>query len=509
MVDRRGDADRAAWTLVLVAAALLALDFSIGLVSPRSRPATGPQRALDAVAEHEPLPSPLVAPRSPRANGVNPSARVSPAKETTWKAGDAGHEQDARGPASDNHAPELAMLEIRVTRAGRAEPGAAIEIVHEPSAPGPEGSASPALHASDEDGLLKLQLAPGSVRAVAWSTDACALPASAALATAAPARIELALEPAFPVAGRVIDAVTGAPLAGATVALWTFAERDTVTTAADGSFLHPRFPGRAPAQQIAARATGHGVSACYLRIAADGRWKIAARTAGEQSLQGSGTPWVELALVPELRVRGRAVDAGGRPLAGARVSAEGFYHVRPSVASRDRAVGTSAADGLFELAGLRSDIGHSLLIEALGCAHELLELESDATELDLGTLVLAREVVLAGAAVDYDGRPLAGVEVVLRTEPAATPAERPGTLDVPARIQGRELRVTTSTDGTFLFEHLAPRPVTLTLEHPDGARAELELAPRPDGTFESPCLTLSSAPLFLAERTAANADGEN
>jgi hypothetical protein len=490
MVARRGERrDRAAWTLVLVAAALLTLDLSIGLVSPRSRSAAEPPSAQHDTAEHEPPPSPLVPPRPPRADG-KPSARAPSAKEPAWKAEDAGREPNAARPASIQPAPELAVLEVRVTRAGRSEPGAAIELVLEPL--GAPGNAAPAplLHVSDEHGSLRLELAPGTVRAVAWSLDACALPASATLDARVPAHVELELAPAHVVAGRVLDAATGTPIAGATVALWTFAERDTVTTGPDGTFRHPRFPALAPSQQIAARAAGYGPAVRYLRIAEDGSWKLPAPAPGEASLKGTGTPWVELALAPELVVRGSVLDEQGRPLAHARISAEGFYHVLPSVAARDLAATTSDAAGRFELAGLRSDIGHSLLIEAAGCAHELVELPGDATEHALAPLVLARETVLAGAAIDADGLPLAGVEVVLRTEPAALPALRPGTLDVPARVQGRELRVTTTAEGTFLFEHLAPRPVTLTIEHASGARAELELTPRPDGTFESPCLTL-------------------
>jgi hypothetical protein len=491
--------DRAAWTLVLVAAALLTLDLSIGLVSPRSRKAAEPPGVNDDTAEHEPPPSPLVPPRPPRADESESSARVPSAKGSARKAEDAGRERGARGPASAQPAPELAVLEVRVTRAGRSEPGAALELVHEPRSKEEGATTAPQLFVSDEQGSLRLELAPGTVRAVAWSRDACALPASATLDALVPAQLELELEPAHAVAGRVLDAATGAPIAGATVALWTFAERDTVTTGADGTFHHPRFPARAPSQQIAARAAGYGASARYLRIAEDGSWKLPAPSPGEASLKGTGTPWVELGLVPELVVRGSVVDEQGRPLADARISAEGFYHVLPSVAARDLALATSDAAGHFELAGLRSDIGHSLLIEAAGCAHELVELAGDATEHALAPLVLARETVLAGAAIDADGLPLAGVEVVLRTEPAPLPVQRPGSLDVPARVQGRELRVTTTAEGTFLFEHLAPRPVTITIEHAGGARAELELVPRPDGSFESPCLTLMPATVALAD----------
>jgi len=485
MIARRGEqSDRSARTLVLVVAAVLALLPTLGLVSPRSRSAAEPPSEKHLSAGHEPSPSPLVAPRPPHADTP---ARVQSAKESARRAEDAGRELDSARPASDQPA-ELASLEIRVTRDGRAEPGAAIELVHESSTEG--ASTSPGVRVTDERGLLRVEFAPGTVRAVAWSSDACALPASTRLEPGVLARLELELEPAFPVTGRVIDAASGAPIAGATVALWTFAEGDTVTTAADGSFRHPRFPGRAPSQQIAARASGYGAAARYLRIAEDGSWKLPAVAAGAESVRGTGTPWVELALVPELRVRGRVVDPDGQPLAGARISAEGFYHVLPSVAARDLVDTASDESGSFELAGLRSDIGHSLLIEAGGCAHELLELEGGQSVIELATLALSRETVLAGVAIDADGVPLAGIEVVLRTEPAPLPAERPGALDVAARVQGRELRATTTAEGTFVFEHLAPKAVTLTLEHASGARVELALLPRADGTFESPCLTL-------------------
>ena len=68
-------------------------------------------------------------------------------------------------------------------------PGATIELVHEPRTAEEGARAAPVLHASDEQGLLRLELAPGTVRAVAWSTDACALPASAKLDPLARTRV--------------------------------------------------------------------------------------------------------------------------------------------------------------------------------------------------------------------------------------------------------------------------------------------------------------------------------
>lgn len=489
---------RTAWAIALAAAAVLALVSSIGVVTPRSRNAVEPPSGI-LDPEPELAPSPLVAPRPPRRDGLASSSRVSGAEESAWRAVDAGGGTEIPPPASAPLAPELVPLEIHVTRAGRPAPGAAIELLHEPRTPVSGTDPSPVLHAADEQGLLRLALAPGKARAAAWLADACARPASTALEPGAPAVLELELEEALPVAGRVIDARTGAPVAGASVAFWTFAERDAVRTGADGTFLHPRFPSGAPSQQIAAHAEGYGVGVRYLRVPDERSWKLFAAAPGEESLSGSGTPWIELALVPEVLVRGRVTDADGRPLAGARVSAEGFFHAMASVAARDGAATTSDPLGAFVLAGLRSDIGHSLLVEAPGFAHELRELAGGQLELDLDTIVLARETILAGAAIDEHGFPLADVEVVLRLEGGELPGPEGGALDVPARLQGVERRVRTSPEGAFLFEHLAARPLSLWVES-DGARAELTLEPLADGRFESPLLVLTSRPLALAER---------
>ncbi len=488
---------RSTRTLVLITAAFLVLAPTFGLISPRSRATAAPTSENRFTPEHEPPPSPLVAPPPPSTDAPA-SADASTGRDTVWKAVDAEPEPNAVGPASLNHAPDLAALEIRVTDTGRVVSGATVELVLDSAE-----SSAPVLHSSDAHGLVRLELAPGSVRAVAWNAEACALPVSGTLTACALTRLELALEPAFPVAGRVLDARTGAPIAGAEVALWTYAERDTVTTGADGTFRHPRFPARAPAQQLAARAAGYGVAVRYLRIGPDGGWKISAHSANEESLAGTGTPWVELALVPELVVRGRVLDERGQALAGARVSAEGFFHALASVATRDHVEGRSDATGRFELAGLRSDIGHSLLVEAPGRAGLLRELESGATRLEAGELVLTRETVLAGAVVDPDGQPMADVEVVLHLDAPfgvddlrAPPA--PGSLDVGARIQGRERRARTDATGTFVFENLAALPVVLSVEHGAGLAARLELEPRADGSFDPPCLTL--APLAFATR---------
>lgn len=494
----RGRRPRAVWTLVPTAGALLAVVASIALVTSRSRIAVEPPSESKASIEHEPPPSPFVAPR-PTLPGAHtaPSSAV-PARKAAHEVADAGAEPRGPSTASTHNAPALARLEVRVLRSGRAASGATIELLHDPLDSSLVHEATTILHHCDGDGRLQLVLAPGTARAAAWSENACALPSSARLEPATTAHIELELEPSFPVSGRVLDAASGAPIEGARVSLWTFAELDTVLSGPDGSFVHPRFPSRAPAQQIAARAEGYGTAVRYLRIDAGGGWKIPGALTGEKSQRGNGTPWVELAMVPAQVALGQVVDEDGEPVVGARVMAEGFFHAMPAVASRDFALATSDDSGRFRLTGLRSDIGHSLLIEAPGFAHEIRELEGGRTENDLGILRLTRESVLAGVAIDTNGLPLIDVEVVLRTE-TVEPVLASGPLDAATRLQGRERRVRTTGEGTFLFENLQPNAVRISVET-TSERAEMVLEPRPDGSFVSPCLTLRPAPIALSDR---------
>ena len=487
--ERRGAHGWTVWTTVCAAALFLALVPGLGLVSPRSRIAAEPPSASTLTLPHEPPPSPLVAPRPPERVALAP--RPVSARESARTAEGAELEPQAPRSASTEHAP-LARLELRVSAAGRGAPDAWVELLHE----GADGSSRVRVERTDEGGRLTLELAPGTLRVAAWSADATALPQQATLVAERTEHVELALEPAFPVEGRVLDATSGAPLAGAEVAFWTFAESDRVRTDAQGRFRHPRFPAGAPAQQLAAQAAGYGRSVRYLRVQ-EGGWKLSAANDGETSLRGSGTPFLELELVPELRLRGRLLDADGTPLAGARVAAEGFFHALPSVAARDAGETQSDADGAFALAGLRSDIGHSLLVEAGARATLVRELAASAGELDLGDLVLARETVLAGAVFDADGWPVAGVEIVLQLDEDAPVAQAGSALDVGARVEARERRTRSDEHGVFVFEHLAARPVLLEASLGDATWSG-EVWPGADGSFPATSIALAPRVATLA-----------
>jgi hypothetical protein len=291
----------------------------------------------------------------------------------------------------------------------------------------------------------------------------------------------------------VRDAQTGRPIAGAAVAFWTFAEHDGVKTGADGSFRHPRFPPRAPAQQIAVIAPGYGRSVRVLRVEENGAWKLGARGPDELAQSGVGTPWIEFELEPEQRLHGRVMTSAGTPLAGARVTVEGYFQILAKVAARDGAEALSDSEGRFEFGGLRSDIGHAVLVEAPGFARATIELAPRVGAHDLGSVCLARETLLAGAVVDSSGTPAGGVEVVVRTldQEAVLGSAR----DVGVRFESREQRTRTASDGSFAFEGLAAAPCELAVEGEAG-ETRLVLEPRADGTFEAPCLVLEP-PLAL------------
>lgn len=459
-----------------LALAVLLCASLVAVTRPRLRreaPATSD--ASRSERELEPRPSPLeTAPPSTTPRG----SRDPLAKAAARVAADVGAAEE-NAPASTDQEPDTVRLVVRVQERGRPVAARLEHLALD--------SALSAVSEVPPDGTLALQLAPGRVRLVAWSAQALSRPLELELAH--DTEVEIELLPALPVEGRIVAARDGAPVAGAEVAFWTATELDVVRTDALGRFRHPRFPAAGPAQQVCVRAEGFGKCVRYLKLDVDGAWKLAAARAGEASVSGSGTPFLELELVPELVVRGRVLDPAGLPLAGARVAAEGYFHARPSVAVRDLVETRSDSTGAFELTGLRSDVGHALVVEAAGFATLERELPP-AAELALGDLVLAPESVLAGLVVDADGVPLAGAEVVLELAGEAPLAAGPE--DAAARLLGRERRTRTDENGAFLFAGLAAAPLVLRAESADGLAADTELFPDGRGQFPPACLQLAA-----------------
>lgn len=173
----------------------------------------------------------------------------------------------------------------------------------------------------------------------------------------------------------------------------------------------------------------------------------------------------------EPALRGRLVDADGAPVAGADVFAlragrlaervlppQELLRRAPDAGLRAR----SDADGAFvlPLGALAASPELRLAVRAAGFAP--LERSLDARARALGTLALARGVVLEGVVRDRAGQPVAGA--ALR---ALDPVNRSG---LPAAAEGGELLAESDARGAFRAEGLASGPWRMLVradDHPD------------------------------------------
>ncbi|MEZ5964333.1 MAG: carboxypeptidase regulatory-like domain-containing protein [Planctomycetota bacterium] len=202
-------------------------------------------------------------------------------------------------------------------------------------------------------------------------------------------RHDVQVERLDPRPGRVIDATTGQPIAGAEVSdSWTF---DRVARSdAKGSFeLHgPQW------DELHARAPGYG--------------KICIAP-------GAGARDFEVALQPGRKVRGTIVDTAGRPLAGVYVAATADARVG-NLQQTDWLPQFTGADGRFAFDAVRRDIPHCLFLRRDGHATLVYDFphdEAQREEIDFGTLTLPPAIYLTGRVTDEHGVPIVGTPVSL------------------------------------------------------------------------------------------------
>ena len=177
---------------------------------------------------------------------------------------------------------------------------------------------------------------------------------------------------------------------------------------------------------------------------------------------------VELAAEGADLVRGRVVDANGRPVADAelwlvRDSRRDEFGIPMALELGSRCAGHSAADGTFavfaidprerRIAASHVGIGESMARYVQGGRHELrLEL-------------LPTPAALRVACLDQDDRPVAGAEVEVRVGSDSARRTRDGTL-----VAGRRSRWgRTGADGTCVFPDLPAGRATVTAEADRGA----------------------------------------
>lgn len=224
---------------------------------------------------------------------------------------------------------------------------------------------------------------------------------SMVLAEGATATFEARLPAKTFLEGRVEDARDGHALAGARV--WRSEDLDgtAVLTDEDGEFRLVGVPLVRALSIVRASAAGYS----------DGQipplW----------SVDESGAHIV-LRLLPGRRCSGRILALDGKPLANASVTAA----ASGSEWRHDERHARTGDDGRFELANLRADLRHTLIVRAEGHAsavHDFPARELELDTLELGDLTLEPPTEIAGVVVDRDGHPLARHLVVARGEPAA------------------------------------------------------------------------------------------
>lgn len=268
------------------------------------------------------------------------------------------------------------------------------------------------------------------------------------------ARLDVQVVEGIEVVGRVTDAATGRPIAGATIGEgWTY--RRTAVSDANGVYRLTGF-GETGVYELYARAKGFGQ-------AVDSPELIDARRRR-----------LDFALKPARAARGRLIDAAGRAVAGARVAAV----AKGRSSAIDWSSAQSDADGRFTCVDLVPELRHALLVHHEDFAtvtYDFPPEEMSTRELDLGEIVLAPPGLIAGRVLDAEGHGVASAALTLegtnrdRRRLLADPALREKEVAEPY-VSEREAYA--DEEGRFWFGQVAEGDYTLAAH--DTGRAPLE-----------------------------------
>jgi RNA polymerase sigma-70 factor (ECF subfamily) len=282
--------------------------------------------------------------------------------------------------------------------------------------------------------------------------------------------VEIELKAGGTVRGRVVDAETGAPIAGATVAeSWTL--RRAVRTGADGRF-------------VLGGLRVQGVIPCYVQ--APGFTSAARDVVAEMDGE------VVFRLARGAEVTGRLVDGAGAAVTDAYVAVGASYSSAPGLGDCDWLPAPVASDGRFAATGLRPELHYWLFVRARGFGtrvHALPRPLASGERHDVGDVRLRPPARLEGRVVDDDGRPIAGVEITVLGANTDRRASLADGAAPPQVSQFEEREAHTDAAGRFCFGALAGGsyrirarpigrldPVTADVELEDGgARDDVQL----------------------------------
>jgi len=290
-----------------------------------------------------------------------------------------------------------------VDDAGAPVAGASVEA--RAAGVGAAGDAEPFRARADAEGRYRLEgLAEGPWRIGLGAAGHVGQSELVRVDAGALRRSDVALARGAIVRGRVTDGRTGEPIAGARVS-FPLVEIEALADA-EGRYVAAGLPaaGHAAGQALSASLSAPGYGAFQFPVAGltpEGR---------EQ----------DFFLLPGRRVRGRVVDAGGAPVPGAHVVAGSSYVDGAGILQEDWPAAVTDPAGRFELADLRAEARHTLVVVAERHATAVLDLPIEELALgvlELGDVELERPGRIAGRVVDGAGRGVGGATVRLSGEP--------------------------------------------------------------------------------------------
>ncbi|MEM8882783.1 MAG: carboxypeptidase regulatory-like domain-containing protein [Planctomycetota bacterium] len=330
---------------------------------------------------------------------------------------------------------------------------------------------------SDADGLALVEDLPPRLKIwIRALGPESASPSSVYYETAKNGREELTIKlvAGRTITGRVVDASTNRPIAGARVGFsWTF-ER-LARTDADGRYSIPGW-------QESVR----------------GRIYVDAESYGQANTEVETRSVVNFSLRPGGGATGRALDDAGRPLAGVRIAALGVQEPLDKRISRRYA--RSLDDGSFELTGLRTDMVHTVVLYRTGFGRTIVELPPlDPTRgpHDLGEIRMPPARAIEGVLVDAMGEPVPRAEI--RLVGLAPPhLRRPVTAGFadPPRFGDEERRVTDHL-GRFRFPNLSAGNYALNVARPGRVHARMKIVLRPEEDLLDVEMRLADGRAFL------------
>lgn len=252
---------------------------------------------------------------------------------------------------------------------------------------------------------------------------------------------DVVLEPGVVVRGRIVDARTRLPVAGASVSDDHVRRTPEVRSDADGRFeLRGVDDGTFGHNSLLVRASGYAPLTFH--------W----------TGSGLGDREVALELVAGRRVHGRVLDADGAPRASAFVAALALTAVG-SANEYERRSARSDTSGRFELRDLRHDVHYTLLVQDSASGELVVELPAnEAPDQDLGELRLPAAASVRGVVVDERGAPLPWEALELHG-PSGAGADSPQGLNT---LLAAQRHTRSDSLGRFAFENLGPGAYVLS-----------------------------------------------